>query len=148
MTAHRVLIVDDHDEMVAALVSVLEEDARFEVAGTATTGEDALAMAVSLGVDAVLLDVNMPGGGPEGAEALTRLDRAPAVIALSAHAGAGVVEAMLRAGATGFLTKGHVGDTLPDLLARCVRGEVVLASPVAAGALRAVLRSAQGTLTH
>jgi len=48
---------------------------------------------------------------------------------------------MLRAGALGFVTKGRLGDGLPDVLARCAAGEVVLSSPAAAGALRGLLRS-------
>ena len=33
----RVLVADDHPEVLSALVSVLEEDGRFAVVGTATT---------------------------------------------------------------------------------------------------------------
>lgn len=137
----RVLIADDHSEMLSALVSVLEDDRRFTVVGTATTGADALRMAAETLVDLALLDVHMPDGGPATAEAMTALPRPPAVVAISAQAGAGVVEEMLRAGAVGYLTKGRVGDSLPDLLVRCVEGEVVLATPAGAGALRAVLRA-------
>lgn len=137
----RVLIADDHSEMLSALASVLEDDRRFTVVGTATTGADALRLAAETPVDLALLDVHMPDGGPATAEAMTALPRPPAVVAISAQAGAGVVEEMLRAGAVGYLTKGRVGDSLPDLLVRCVEGEVVLATPAGAGALRAVLRA-------
>ena len=137
----RVLIADDHSEMLSALASVLEDDRRFAVVGTATTGADALRLAAETPVDLALLDVHMPDGGPATAEAMTALPRPPAVVAISAQAGAGVVEEMLRAGAVGYLTKGRVGDSLPDLLVRCVEGEVVLATPAGAGALRAVLRA-------
>lgn len=137
----RVLIADDHSEMLSALVSVLEDDRRFTVVGTAMTGADALRRAAETLVDLALLDVHMPDGGPATAEAMTALPRPPAVVAISAQAGAGVVEEMLRAGAVGYLTKGRVGDSLPDLLVRCVEGEVVLATPAGAGALRAVLRA-------
>ena len=137
----RVLVADDHPEMLSALVSVLEDDRRFAVVGTATTGTDALRMAADTPVDVALLDVHRPDGGPAAAEAMAALPRPPVVVAISAQAGAGVVEDMLRAGAVGYLTKGRVGDSLPDLLVRCVEGEVVLATPAGAGALRAVLRA-------
>ncbi|MGH3332126.1 MAG: response regulator [Nocardioidaceae bacterium] len=137
----RVLIADDHPEMLSALVSVLEDDPRFTVAGTAMTGAEAHRIATETKLDVVLLDVHMPGGGHAAAEAMAALPHPPAVVAISAHSGSSVVEEMLRAGAVGYLTKGRVGDTLPDLLVRCVDGEVILATPAAAGALRAVLRA-------
>lgn len=137
----RVLVADDHAGMVAALVSVLEDDGRFDVVGTAATGSQALEAARTGSVDVVLLDVNMPGGGPEAAAALTALADPPVVVALSAHAGGATVAAMVRAGVVGYLTKGHVGDDLGDLVVRCVDGEVVLATPKAAAALRALVAS-------
>jgi two-component system nitrate/nitrite response regulator NarL len=137
----RVLIADDHSEMLSALVSVLEDDPRFVVVGTATTGVEAHRIAAATQVDVALLDVHMPAGGAAAAEAMATLPYPPVVVAISAQAGSGVVEEMLRAGAVGYLTKGRVGASLPDLLARCVEGEVVLATPAGAGALRALLRA-------
>ncbi|HSE07343.1 MAG TPA: response regulator transcription factor [Nocardioidaceae bacterium] len=137
----RVLIADDHPGFTSALVSVLEADPRFIVAATATTGEEALRLAAETPVDVALLDVHMPFGGPAAAEALAALPYPPALVAISAQSGQAVVEEMLRAGAVGYLTKGRVGAVLPDLLARCVEGEVILATPAAAGALRAVLEA-------
>lgn len=134
-----ILIADDHPEMVSALVSVLEDDSRLEVVGTVTTGDDAVAFARETPVDLVLLDVHMPSGGVEAAEAITALRPPPVVVAISAQSGPAVVESMVRAGVTGYVTKGRVGETLPDLLLRCAEGEVVLASPVAGAAMRAVV---------
>ena len=47
---------------------------------------------------------------------------------------------MLRAGVSGYLAKGSLGR-LPDLVARCADGEVVLAVPGGVDALREVLAS-------
>lgn len=139
----RVLVVDDHPDMVAAIVSVLDDDPRFGVSGTARTGDEALDLLRTAPVDVVLLDVNMPGGGPAVAEAVRNLDDPPVVVALSAHSGSASVEAMVRAGAMGYLTKGHAGDHLGDCIARCAAGEVILATPAAATALRSLLRAVQ-----
>ncbi len=140
----RVLIADDHPEVLSALVGVLESDPHFDVVGTATTGAEACRVASEGRLDLVLLDVHMPGGGSAAARQMMALPDPPVVVAISAESGSAVVEEMLRAGAVGYLTKGRVGDTLPDLLVRCVEGEVILATPAAAGALRAVLRTPAG----
>lgn len=139
----RVLVADDHRDMLAAIVSVIEDDERFSVVATAATADEAVAGVLQTPVDLALLDVNMPGNGIAAARALSDLPRPPVVVAISAQSGGGVVEEMLRAGAVGYVTKGRVGDGLPDLLARCADGEVVLATPSGAGALRAVLGAAQ-----
>lgn len=138
-TSLKVLVADDHPGMLAAIVSVLDDDARFEVVATAGTAQETLEQAGRVHVDVALVDVNMPGGGVAAARALTALPHPPVVVAVSAQAAGGVVEDMLRAGAVGYLTKGRVGGTLPDLVARCAEGEVVLAAPSAAQALRAAL---------
>ena len=140
----RVLIADDHPEVLSALVGVLDADPQFDIVGTATTGAEACQVASDGRLDLVLLDVHMPGGGPSAARELMALPDPPVVVAISAESGSAVVEEMLRAGAVGYLTKGRVGDALPDLLVRCAEGEVILATPAAAGALRAVLRSDPG----
>ena len=139
----RVLVADDHRDMLAAIVSVLEDDDRFAVVATAMTADDAIAVARDTPVDVALLDVNMPGSGVAAARAMADFARPPVVVAISAQSGGAVVEEMLRAGAVGYVTKGRVGDGLPDLIARCADGEVVLATPSGAGALRAVLGAVQ-----
>ena len=137
----RVLVADDHAGMLSAMVSVIEADPRFTVVATAATAEDAHLLAAEGDLDVVLLDVNMPGGGVTAAELITALPLAPAVVAISAQSGMNVVEEMLRAGAVGYVTKGRIGDTLPEVLARCADGEVVLATTSGAGALRNLLGS-------
>ena len=141
MSHVRVLIADDHAQMLSALVSAVDADARFEVVGTAGTGPETARLAAELAVDLVLLDVRMPGGGAPVVAAIADLPRPPTVVAISAETGAGTVASVVTAGATGYLAKGRLGDALPDLLARCAQGEVVLATTTAAAALRSSLRA-------
>lgn len=142
MSVLRVLIADDDASFRSALADTLEEDPRFTVVGSASDGSEMLRLHAALAPDLVLVDIRMPGGGAEAARALVsapRPGRPPVVIALSAQSGAGAVLAMLRAGATGYLTKGRVGHQLPDLVARVADGSVVLCAPGAADALRQLL---------
>ncbi len=67
----RVLIVDDQEPYRQAMAAVVAATAGFEVAGSATTGEEALTMAAEVEPDLVLMDVNLPG--IDGIEATRRL---------------------------------------------------------------------------
>jgi DNA-binding NarL/FixJ family response regulator len=122
----RTVVADDHPDMVSALVSALEGDSRFTVVATALSGPEAERVARRTSPDVVLLDVRMPGGGAVAARAITALPRPPVVVAVSAYSSPTAVEEMMGAGAAGYLTKGRIGSLLPDLVARCVDGELVL----------------------
>jgi DNA-binding NtrC family response regulator len=111
-----ILIVDDDDAMregLAETVTDLGYSARL-----AASGKDALALVAAGGIDAVLLDLRMPGG-LDGIEVLRRIragDNAPPVAVLTAFAGAdNTIEAM-RLGAFDHLTKPIGRDKLGSLL--------------------------------
>ena len=57
----RILLADDHP-MIRTALDVLLRDTEFEIVGTATTGEEALARMEEVRPDAVVLDLQMPGG--------------------------------------------------------------------------------------
>lgn len=135
----RVLIADDHPQVLSALVTTIETDARFSVVGTARNGHQAARLAAELAPDVALLDVRMPGGGPPAVAAIASLLNAPRVVAISADTNVSTVADIVRAGAIGYLTKGHIGELLPEVLARCAQGEVILATPTGAEALRTLL---------
>lgn len=139
----RVVLADDDADFRAAARAVLTADARFEVVGETDTGAGLTDLAVLLEAHLVVVDVRMPHGGADAVAALTRQAtwagrEAPRVCTLSAQTSAATVAAAVGSGATGFLGKGSIGGDLADLLARCARGEVVLAVPTAAEALRHV----------
>jgi len=144
MSRIRVVIADDDVGIRSALEDVLDADPRFSVVGSVATGQELRTVARAVAPHVVLLDIRMPGGGPEAARALLE-DGLPdgrrplVVIAVSAHTAVTNVVSMLRAGAVGYLAKGRLA-ALPDLVARCAEGEVVLAVPGAAEALRQLTR--------
>lgn len=147
----RVVLADDDPGYRKALREWLELDARFVVVGERATGSGLPELAARTRAQVVVLDVRMPGGGAAAAAVLCGRDSwshlglmsggPPVVVGLSAHTSAATVASMVAAGATGFFGKGGEVDALPDLLARCAAGEVVLAVPSAAEALRQVPES-------
>ena len=111
-----ILIVDDDDAMREGLAETVT-DLGYR-AREAATGKDALALVAAGGIDAVLLDLRMPGG-LDGIEVLRRIragENAPPTAVLTAFAGAdNTIEAM-RLGAFDHLTKPIGRDNLKSLL--------------------------------
>ena len=137
----RVVIADDHATVLSALVKVIGGESGFEVVGAVDNGRDVVPLARDARADVVVIDVQMPSGGAVAASALMQLRPAPVVVAISGQTAAATLEDLLRAGVTGFVTKGHAGADLIEVLERCARGEVFLASPTAGAALTALASS-------
>ena len=142
----RVVVADDDATFRKAAIGLLEADPRITVIGEAADGDALADVAVITEPDVVLLDVRMPGGGVTGAQSVAELAARtgrrwrPAVVAVTAETAPDVVESMLRAGVVGYVAKGRIGSTLPDIVARIHEGEVVLAAPTAVRALRRLVR--------
>ncbi len=103
----RLLIVDDHIIMREGLTGLLRFEPDIEVIGEASDGEQAVSLANKLRPDVIIMDVNL--GKMNGVEATRRiLEKNPdiKVIGLSLHADRNIKEAMLKAGAVDYLTKG------------------------------------------
>ena len=142
MRRYRVIVADDDPTFRSAAVEVLEADARFTVVAAVSSGVGLVELVEETDADVVLLDVRMPGGGPIAAQQLTeRFGRRIVLVALSAQLEVSTVYQMLRAGTTGYLAKGRLGAVMPDLVARCAEGELLLAVPTGAAALHQLLSS-------
>jgi DNA-binding NarL/FixJ family response regulator len=109
----RVLIADDQALIREGLALVLGQFDELEVVGVASDGEAAVAMAVELTPDVVLMDLVMPG--LDGVDATCRITAAlprTLVIILSAYADDESVFAAINAGASGYLTKDSGGEQI------------------------------------
>jgi PAS domain S-box-containing protein len=110
--ALRILIVDDHAKMRAALRAVLDR-AEFDVVGEAADGLEAIAQARALEPDVILMDVSMPR--LDGIETTRRLCREfpfTQILGVSMQARTDS-HPILQAGAAELFTK---GDDIPRLV--------------------------------
>ncbi len=106
----RVLIVDDSAFVRKAVARMLREAADIEVVGTASDGEEGLAMAHDLRPDVVTLDIKMPKLGGLGTLERLMAERPVAVLLLSSltQEGAEVTLRALELGAMDFVDKSSV----------------------------------------
>lgn len=138
MTAIRVVVADDDETMRRAIVDVLNAHGGFTVVGDVATGAGIADLVGETDAHLVVLDVRMPSGGPVSARELRESHPQTVVVAVSASNDVATVAAMFRAGATGFLAKGHLGSSFADDLVRCTRGQVMIAVPHGLQVLRAL----------
>ncbi len=130
-----VLIADDHRLFREALRVVLEREC--DVVGEAASGEEALALAARTRPNIVLLDVGMPGvGGLNAAHRLAKEAPLSKVVILSQHDDEEyVIEAMVDAGAAGYLVKTDAAAELLSALRAVAAGRRYLSTAVAPAVL-------------
>jgi DNA-binding NarL/FixJ family response regulator len=106
----RVMVVDDQYPFRQAAVAVLDAMAGFAVAGTAETGEEAVALAARVLPDLVLMDVELPEmSGLEAARRLRRTAPAPVVVLVSTYDASEFGDEVQRSGAAAYLSKSAFG---------------------------------------
>ena len=82
----RVLVIDDERPALDELAFLLERDPRVQGVITSDSATDALRVLQDLPVDAVFLDISMPGlSGLELAQVLARFKAPPPVVFVTAH---------------------------------------------------------------
>ena len=124
-TRRRVLVADDHAP-TRALVNDALTRGGFEVVAEAANASEAIAAAIAHHPDVALLDVRMPGGGIEAAEALAGHDPPPVIVMLTVSQDDEDLFAALRAGASGYLLKGMNVEDLPQRLRAVIAAEAPL----------------------
>jgi two-component system, NarL family, response regulator DegU len=102
----RILIVDDHRIFRDGLVSMLKDDPKIQIAGSASNGTEALQLTEILKPDVVVLDLSMPGlGGLEFLKRQKNFERKPGIIVLSMHDELTFVKEAMDHGAKGYISK-------------------------------------------
>jgi two-component system NarL family response regulator len=136
----RVLLVEDHRMVREALCEVLKKIPDIEVVGEAGDAREAMKQAVDLEPDVVVLDIRLPDvNGIELAARLKDAGSRAKLVALSAFADKRFVTAMLRSGASAYVTKSAAGTELVRAIRAVAAGHGYF-SPEIAGALASEVR--------
>ena len=127
-----ILLVDDHRLFRVGVAKILLESKGFKVVGEAESAERGVSLARKLRPNVVLMDILMPGiGGLEAISRIRRIDRHIKIIALTACTANPFPVQALRAGATGYVTKGATPEELHSAIRRAYVGKRYLCADVA-----------------
>jgi two-component system, NarL family, nitrate/nitrite response regulator NarL len=118
----RVAIVDDHPLTRRGIRVTLEENGNFDIVAEGACAADAVAIADSKVPDFMLLDINMPGGGVEAAEAIGKKHPGIKMMMLTVYDNHANVKASLQAGASGYVLKGVSGDEMVAIIDKIMSG--------------------------
>jgi DNA-binding NarL/FixJ family response regulator len=120
----RVVLADDQRVVREGLGTLLGLIGGIEVVGTAADGHEALALALKLRPDVVLMDLRMPRcDGIEATRLLREHDAGIKVLVLTTYADDRSVIDALRAGARGYLTKDAGAAEIRAALERVTSGQ-------------------------
>jgi DNA-binding NarL/FixJ family response regulator len=128
----RIVLADDHPLFRDGLRVLIEAMPDAELVGEASTGDEAVALAVQLQPQVVLMDIQLPGrNGIEATRAI--VDQAPevAVLILTMFEDDDSVFAAMRAGARGYLLKGADQDELTRAIEAVAHGQAIFGPGVA-----------------
>ncbi|MDF2630136.1 MAG: two-component response regulator [Symbiobacteriaceae bacterium] len=125
--AIRVLICDDHIMVRQGVRMVLQSEPDIELVGEAGRGEEAVALAVQLKPEVVIMDLSLPD--MSGIEATKQIKAAlpnTRVIALTMHEEEPYVMEVLRAGAEAYIVKRSAAADLVNAMRQVMAGQAVL----------------------
>jgi DNA-binding NarL/FixJ family response regulator len=137
----RVGLADDQALVRSGLKALLGLLGGIEVVAEAEDGEAAVAAALSMSMDVLLLDVRMPKlSGIEVIEELGRQNRLPPTLLLTTFEDDAALIHGVKAGARGYLLKGVSPETLLDAIRTVAGGGTYLYAPLVSDVTRDGMR--------
>ena len=120
----KILLTDDHAVVRQGLKLILADHFKRAVFGEARNAQEAYALVKKEKWDVAVLDVTLPGrSGLEALKDMKRLRPKMPVLILSMHPEDQFAVRMLKAGASGYLTKESAGDELVGAIEKVIRGQ-------------------------
>lgn len=128
----RIILVDDHYLLREALREKLAKEADIDIIGEAGDGRAALQLAAELKPDVVVLDISLGDmSGVDIAGQITANHPHIKIVALSMHSDKRFVMEMLKAGASGYVTKTAASTELLNAIRTVMAGRRYVGAEVA-----------------
>ncbi len=128
----RVLVADDHPVFRYGMRALLSSDPDTELVGEATDGEEAVARALELRPDVILMDFDMPE--MDGIEATRKILEArpnTSILMVTMSEDDESVVAAVRAGARGYVLKDAEGEEMLLAIRAAAGGEAIFSPTIA-----------------
>lgn len=126
-----VLLADDHGVLRDGVRRLLEATGDIRVTALAGNGQEALERAADCKPNVALLDISMPVlSGIEATRAIIARSPTTAVVILSMHSSAELVQEALRAGARGYLLKEAAGEEVVEAIRAVAAGRRFLGTGI------------------
>lgn len=133
MSAHHVLIVDDHPVVRQGYRRLIEADGRYRVVAEAGSAREAYAAYRAKNPDLVLMDLSLPGAsGIEATRHLCSYDAKAKILVFTMHQGAAFAMKAIEAGACGYITKSSDPSELIAALDSAIKGRRMISTDVQA----------------
>ena len=121
----RVVLVDDHAIVRTGLKAVLADAPEIDVVGEASGGNEAIDLLTRIAADVVVMDLSMSDGdGLTATREITGAGDGTRVLVLTMHSEEAYLEAVLEAGASGYLGKADADRDLVEAVHAVARGEI------------------------
>ncbi|MCU0506030.1 MAG: EAL domain-containing protein [Chloroflexi bacterium] len=132
----RVIVADDDPLVRATVGDVLASEPDIELVATAADAAEAVEAARTWTPDVAIVDVKMPGGGPEASRGIIAASRATRVVAFSVYDDHASIREMIRSGASGYVVKGAPAGEIVEAVRRAAAGLGHLSASVAVDVVR------------
>jgi two-component system nitrate/nitrite response regulator NarL len=112
MEITRIAFVDDHPTLLHGIAALFSGDARYEIVGTESSAQGAVALAAETHPDIMTLDLSMPGDVFAAIRSIVQQSPATKLIIFTAYADVDLALQALDAGVHAFVLKGRPSDDL------------------------------------
>lgn len=127
-----VLVVDDHDLIRLGICRLLDDVPDIIVVAQASSGEEAITLVRKLAPDVVFMDIRMPGiGGLEATQRILAKHPDTKVIVVSAFNDEVYPAVLLKAGASGYITKTTDSEEIKVAVQTVLSGKVYISPQLA-----------------
>src|SRR5205085_3282573 len=141
----RILIADDHDVMRQGTRAVIERQPGWEVCGLASTGREAVAQALALKPNIVVMDMTMPElNGLDAAIQIKRQVPAAEILMFTAHESDELIRQAFEAGVKSFISKAEAYQSLVEAIESLARHKPFFTARVSETLFSAILNRAEG----
>ncbi len=119
----RLVIVDDHRLVREAWKLLLSRDTRISVIAICEGGEQAIEAARDLSPDVMMMDITMePVNGVEATKRIREFNTSVKILGVSVHSDLAHVNAIMNAGANGYVTKNSAGEEMIHAIMQVFEG--------------------------